>query len=114
MEREAKAKVVASFWGADFFQFLAALAVLPRWIWKNRMNSTVSSKPTEAKQQARQGIASLSILLPLARHLSTAVHGHTACVQCTQYCGGELVQFSRKTCYLPPLFQSRMLFVYDV
>ena len=30
MEREAKAKVVASVWGADFVQFLAALAVLPR------------------------------------------------------------------------------------
>ena len=28
MEREAKAKVVASVWGADFVQFLAALAVL--------------------------------------------------------------------------------------
>ena len=27
MEREAKAKVVASVWGAEFIQFLAALAV---------------------------------------------------------------------------------------
>ena len=26
MEREAKAKVVASIWGAKFFQFLAALS----------------------------------------------------------------------------------------
>ena len=29
---------------------------LPRSIWKNRMNSTFSSKSTEAKQLARQGI----------------------------------------------------------
>ena len=43
MEREAKTKVVASVWGADFVQFLAALAVLPRSLWKNRMKSTVSS-----------------------------------------------------------------------
>ena len=28
MEREAKAKVVASVWGAEFVHFLAALAVL--------------------------------------------------------------------------------------
>ena len=42
IEREAKAKVVASVWGADFVQFLATLAVLPRSIWKNIMNSTVS------------------------------------------------------------------------
>ena len=41
METEAKAKVVASVWGADFVQFLAALAILPQSIWKNRMNSTV-------------------------------------------------------------------------
>ena len=48
MKTEAKAKVVASVWGATFFQFLAALAVLPRSIWKIRINSTVSSKPIEA------------------------------------------------------------------
>ena len=53
MEREEKAKVVASVWGADLVQFFAALAVLPRSIWKKMMNSTVSSKPTEAKQLAR-------------------------------------------------------------
>ena len=37
METEAKAKVgaVASVWGADLVKFLAALAVLPRSIWKN-------------------------------------------------------------------------------
>ena len=52
MEREEKAKVVASVWGADLVQFFAALAVLPRSIWKKMMNSTVSSKPTEAKQNA--------------------------------------------------------------
>ena len=28
MEREAKAKVVASVWGAEFIQFLATLAIL--------------------------------------------------------------------------------------
>ena len=39
MEREAKAKVVASVWGAKFVQFLAALAVLPLSIWKKRLNS---------------------------------------------------------------------------
>ena len=33
IEREAKAKVVASIWGADFVQFLATLlAVLPQSI----------------------------------------------------------------------------------
>ena len=48
MEREATTKVVTSVCGADFVQFLAALAVLPRSIWKNMMNSTVSSNPAEA------------------------------------------------------------------
>ena len=59
LEIEAKAKFVASVWGADFVQFLAALVVLPelpRSIWKKRMNSTDSSKPTEAKQLEWQGI----------------------------------------------------------
>ena len=46
MEREAKAKVVASVWGADFVQFPAALADLPRSIWKKRLNSSYSSKST--------------------------------------------------------------------
>ena len=33
-------KVVATVWGAELFiQFLAALAILPRTISKNRMNS---------------------------------------------------------------------------
>ena len=59
MEREEKAKVVASVWGGggkDFVQFLSALAVLPWSIWKNRMNSTFSSKQTKAKELARQRI----------------------------------------------------------
>ena len=38
MEREAKAKVVAPVWGAEFIQFLGALAVFPRSIWKKRLN----------------------------------------------------------------------------
>ena len=41
---EEKAKVVASVRGAEFIQFLAALAVLPRMILKNRMNSSFSFK----------------------------------------------------------------------
>ena len=49
METEAKAKVVASVWGAEFINFLAKLAVLPRFIWKKRLNSSYSSKSTEAK-----------------------------------------------------------------
>ena len=56
MEAEAKAKVVASVWGAEFIQFLAAEAILPRSIWKNRMNSTFFPKLTEAIQLGLQGI----------------------------------------------------------
>ena len=56
MDREAKVKVIASVWGADLVKFLASLAVLPRLVGKNMMNSTVSSQPREAKQLARQGI----------------------------------------------------------
>ena len=61
------------FGGAEFVQFLAALAVLHESIWKKRLNSSYSSKSTEAKQLARQEIeqryattfafTSLSILL---------------------------------------------------
>ena len=40
MEKEAKPKVVVSVWGAEFVQFLAAPAVLPRSIWKKRINAT--------------------------------------------------------------------------
>ena len=39
METEGKAKVIVSVWVAKFVQFLAALAVLPRSIWKKRLNS---------------------------------------------------------------------------
>ena len=39
IETEGKAKVVASVWGAEFVQFLAALAVLPSSFWKKRLNS---------------------------------------------------------------------------
>ena len=38
MGTEAQAKVVASVWGANFVQFLAVLAVLPRSIRKKRLN----------------------------------------------------------------------------
>ena len=64
---EKKLKVVATVWGVDFSQFLAALAILPRTILKNRMNSFFSFKSSwcnspyssngcSAKQAARQGI----------------------------------------------------------
>ena len=49
METEAKARVVASVWRAEFIHCLAALAILPWSIWKNRMNSTFSSKSTAAR-----------------------------------------------------------------
>ena len=39
---EAKAKVVESVWGGEFFSFLAVLAIFPRSIWKNRLNSSYS------------------------------------------------------------------------
>ena len=35
-----KAKVVASVWGKEFIQFLAALAVLPSAILNNKINFT--------------------------------------------------------------------------
>ena len=44
------------FGGQIFVQFLAALSVLPRSVLKKRLNSSYSSKSTEAKQLARQGI----------------------------------------------------------
>ena len=56
MELEDKAKVVASVWGAEFVQFLAALAVLPWSTWNKRSNSSYFSKSTEEKQIVRQGI----------------------------------------------------------
>ena len=51
MKREAKAKASRQFGGADFVQFLIALAVLKKW-----SNSSYSFKSTETKQLARQGI----------------------------------------------------------
>ena len=67
IETEGKAKVVVSVLGAEFVQFLVALAVLLRSIWKQwlssaslfrkkRLNSTISFKTIETKQLARQGI----------------------------------------------------------
>ena len=47
-ESEGKGRRVC-FWGTEFVQFFAALAVLPRSVWKNRKNSSYSSKSTEAK-----------------------------------------------------------------
>ena len=41
---EEKAKEVAAVWGAEFFQFLAVLAVFLRTILKKRMNSSFSFK----------------------------------------------------------------------
>ena len=49
MGTEEKAKVVASVWGTEFVQFLATLAVLPRSMWKNRMNSTFSFNIDQGK-----------------------------------------------------------------
>ena len=43
IDTEGKAKVVAPVWGAEFVQFLAALAVLSWSIWKKWLNSTVYS-----------------------------------------------------------------------
>ena len=42
IKTEEKAKVVNSVWGEEFIQFLAVLAILPRTILKNRMNSSYS------------------------------------------------------------------------
>ena len=65
---EEKAKVVAAVLGAEFIKFLAALAILPRTILKNRMNSFFyfksswcnsshySNRPVQNSYIARQGI----------------------------------------------------------
>ena len=70
MELEDKAKVVASVWGEEFVQFLAALAVLPQSIWKKQLNSaglfgkTLYFKMTETKQLATTfSLPSISLLL---------------------------------------------------
>ena len=44
IKTEEKAKVVAAVWGEECIQFLAALAILPRTISKNRMNASFSFK----------------------------------------------------------------------
>ena len=80
METEGKAKVIASVWGATFFQFLAALAVLTpvyleetvefSWsIRKKQMNSTVSFKSTKTKQLTQQGIELILSPKPTRRPL---------------------------------------------
>ena len=38
IKTKEKVKVVASVWGEEFIQFLAALAILPRGILKNWIN----------------------------------------------------------------------------
>ena len=40
---EEKAKVDTAVWGTELIQFLAAQAILPRTILKNRINSSFSS-----------------------------------------------------------------------
>ena len=74
MERIAKTKVVASVCGADFVQFLAALAVLPRSIWKIMMNSTVSSKPAEANLPNFFIISSFLLAMLVQRAKQKLVH----------------------------------------
>ena len=55
-ETEAKAKVVASVWGAKCIKFLATLAFcLGQFGRKGRIHPFLSNRP-EAKQLARQGI----------------------------------------------------------
>ena len=56
IKTEEKAKDIVVVWGAEFIQFLAALAILSRSMWKKRLNSSYSSKLTEAKKLARQEI----------------------------------------------------------
>ena len=43
IKTEEKAKIVAAVWGAEFIQFLAALAICTWTFLKNRMNSFCSS-----------------------------------------------------------------------
>ena len=43
MNKEAKAKVVTSVWGAEFVEFLAALAVLP---WSMNLFSQIDQGET--------------------------------------------------------------------
>ena len=41
---EEKGKIIAAVWGKEVIPFLAALAILPRTILKNKMNSSFSFK----------------------------------------------------------------------
>ena len=60
------------FWG-KIIQFLAAGAVLPRSVWKKRMNSTVSFTSTQTKQLERQENSALSFLSCHAPELDFSV-----------------------------------------
>ena len=80
-EAEAKAKVVASVWGAEYIQFLAALAGLPRKFGKKSLNSSyiffqddrgkianavrnlINSPPPQKKDATTFAFVSVSILL---------------------------------------------------
>ena len=55
MELEDKVKLVAFVWGAEFVQFLAALAVLPWSFWKKRSNSSYFSNFSHKKLKQRWG-----------------------------------------------------------
>ena len=44
IDTEEKAKVIAAVWGPELIQLLAALAILPRTILKNRMKLSFSFK----------------------------------------------------------------------
>ena len=55
MELEDQAKVVASVWGPEFVQFLAALAVLPWYIRKKRSNSSYfPNRPWPNSQRSKE------------------------------------------------------------
>ena len=58
MEKEEKAKVVASVLGAEFFQFLAVLAILPRsiWNWKNRKKPFLPYRPRQNSKCAARNL----------------------------------------------------------
>ena len=74
MEREAKAKVIASVWGVECIQFLAALAVLPRLIWKKRLNSNRPGQNSKGgKELNKLCLHPSSTVIPLGVRLR-AVH----------------------------------------
>ena len=61
MEREAKAKVIASVWGAHIFQFLAALAVLLRSINPGKIASAARNLINSAPQTDATSVAFASV-----------------------------------------------------